>query len=330
MSSADNPIDVDAWAEGTVPYTMDSNQQNPGDTPSVNREDRRRRDVDQDDVTPTTVTTWRHNLSLAFLVSLAVIVVAVALVCVCTSLRNQVFRYRIIAPFKDVEYIPLALPISRSAREVVLDKLHYPDYVLSSLVDQHTEVRLSLTYTSEELVKSFARAAAMYACPDSNDTRTSFREEIITAHKQLSSAAAALQSLAQLYYNIREDYDKLHSSAVQAFEAAQLSDYREKRRQQEEIRLGLVALKREVRRLELILRVVQKLQDDLLVLDSRVSSWHAKFDRDCFWRQEQLQEWLRDPDWHYSLKYHWNKLLATVDEGEEKLVIKMTTEWCEL
>ena len=126
----------------------------------------------------------------------------------------------------------------------------------------------------------------MYACPNSNDTRTSFREEINTSRKQLSSAAAALKTLAQLYYNIRKDYDTLHSSAVEAFEAAQLSDYREKRRQQEEIRLGVVALKREVRRLELILRVVQKLHDDLLVLDGRVISWHARVERDCFWRQE--------------------------------------------
>ena len=300
MSSADNPIDVDAWA-------METNQQNPRDTPPVNREDRRRRDVHQDDVTPTTVTTWRHKLSLASLVSLAVIVVAVALVCVFESylsLRNQQYCYHVLDPVKHVEFFPLPLPVSHSAHEVVLDKLHYPEAVLSSLVDQHTEVCLSLTYTSEELVKSFARAAAMYACPDSNDTRTSFREEINTARKQLSSAATALQSLAQLYYNIRKDYDTLHSSAVDAFDPAQLSDYREKRRQEDEIRLGVVALKREVRRLELILRVVQKLQDDLLVLDSRVSSWHAKFEGDCFWRQEQLQEWLRDPDWHYSLKYH--------------------------
>ena len=326
MSSAENPIDVDAWAKGTVPYTEGTNQQNPGDTPPVARKDRRRRVARQDDSTPTTVTTWRHKLSLAFLVSLAVIVVAVALVCL---VRNQLFCYRIIAPFKDVEYFPLPLPVSRSAHEVVLGELHYPEDVLSSLIDQHTEVRLIITYTSEELVKSFARAAAMCACPDSNDTRTSFREEINTARKQLSSAVAALRTLAQLYYNIRKDYDTLHSSAVEAFEAAQLSDYREKRRQQEEIRLGVVALKREVRRLELILRVVQKLQDDLLVLDGRVSSWHAKVERDCFWRQEQLQEWLRDPDWHRSLKQHWNKLLATVDDGEENLAIKITTEWCE-
>ena len=116
---------------------------------------------------------------------------------------------------------------------------------------------------------------------------------------------------------------------MEAFDPAQLSDYRDKRSQEEEIRLGVVALKQEVRRLELILRVLQKLQNDLLVLDGRVISWHAKAEEDCFWRQEQLQEWLRDPEWHRSLKQHWNKLLASVDEGEEKLVINIMTEWCE-
>ena len=144
MSSPDNPIDVDAWAKGTVPYTTETNQQNLGDTPPVNRKDRRRRDARQDDSTLRTVTTWRRKLSLASLVSLAVIVVAVALVCVFTtylSLRNQLFCYRIIAPFKEVEYYPLPLPVSRSAHEVVLNELHYPEDVLSSLVDQHTEFR---------------------------------------------------------------------------------------------------------------------------------------------------------------------------------------------
>ena len=223
MSSADNPIDVDAWADGTVPYTMEINQQNPGDTPPVNREDRRRRDVRQDNSTLRTVTPWRHKLSLACLVSLAVIVVAVTLVYVFEtylSLKNQQYCYNVLDPVKHVEFFPLPLPVSRSAHEVVLDKLHYPEAVLSSLVDQHTEACLSLTYTSEELVKSFAHAAAMYAYPDSNDTRTSFREEINTARKQLSSAATTLTSLAQLYYNIRKDYDTLHACAVEAFNPA--------------------------------------------------------------------------------------------------------------
>ena len=158
---------------------------------------------------------------------------AVALVCVFAIIRSisekpVQYCYRILDPVKHVEFFPLPLPISRSAHEVVLDKLHYPEAVLSSLVDQHTEVCLSLTYTSEELVKSFARAAAMYACPDSNDTRTSFREEINTARKQLSSAAAAgPDPSSALLYTSEKTTDTLHSSAVEASRAAQLSDYRE-------------------------------------------------------------------------------------------------------
>ena len=295
------------------------------------------------------------------LVSLAVIVVAVALVCMVPeylSLRNQLFCYRIIAPFRDVEYFPLPLPVSLSAHEVVLDELRYPEDILSSLIDQHTQVCSSLTSTSEELVKFLARAATVYACSESIPARTSFRDEINNAHKQLKSTVAEVQTLARLYDKIREDYHTLHSSYI-----AYVFPLKEDRRQEEKIRLGVVAMEREVQRLELILRVVQELETNLLVLAEQVSSWDTKFENggnntlyvlikdlcqhvwdrllpryikhditklrrwDCVWRQMELQEWLSV--FHQELKEHWNELLASVDEGEEKLVINITTEWCE-
>lgn len=297
------------------------------------------------------------------LVSLAVIVVAIALVCMVPespsqALRNQLFCYRIIAPFTDVEYFPLPLPVSRSAHEAVLDELRYPEDIISSLIDRHTEVCSSLTFTSEELVKFLARAATVYACCDSNHARTSFRDEINTTHKQLNSTVAEVQALARLYHKIRQDYHTLHSSY-----SAYVFPLKEDRRQEEKIRLGVVTMEREVQRLERILRVVEELEDNLLVLATLVSVWDTKHENDsnntlyvsikdlcqyvwdrilphyikhdiikprkwdCVWRQQQLQEWLRL--FHEVFKEHWNELLATVNEGEEKLVINITTEWCE-
>ena len=299
------------------------------------------------------------------LVSLAVIVVAVALVCMVPespsqdpSLRNQLFCYRIIAPFRDVEYFPLPLSISRSAHEFILDELRYPEEILSSLIDQHTQVCSSLTSTSEELVKFLARAATVYACSESIHARTSFRDEINNAYKQLNSTVAEVQTLARLYDSIREDYHTLHSSYT-----AYVFPLKEDRRQEEKIRLGVVAMEREVQRLERILRVVQELETNLLLLSERVRSWDTNFENgsnntlyvlikdlcqrvwdrslrryikhdltklrkwDCVWRQKELQEWLSV--FHQELKEHWNELLASVDEGDEKLVINITTEWCE-
>ena len=157
---------------------------------------------------------------------------------------------------------------SVAAHEVVLDELRYPEDILSSLIDQQTEVCSSLTSTSEELVKFLARAATVYACSDSNHARTSFRDEINTTHKQLNSTVAEVQTLARLYYNIRQDYHTLHSSY-----SAYLFPLKEDRRQEKTIRLGVVAMEREVQRLERILRVVEELEANFLVLATLVGFW---------------------------------------------------------
>ena len=99
----------------------------------------------------------------------------------------------------------------------------------------------------------------------------------------------------------------------------------EKRRQGEETRLGVTALEREVQRLELILRVVQDLEHNLRVL----ATWVSCRGQDCVCRQNKLQEWLGEPLFHQPLKDYWNELLASSNEGEKKLPIKVTTEWCE-
>ena len=334
--------------------------QNPGDGPLCNLEDRLRKDVDQDDSTPTTVTTWRHRLSSASSVYLLVFVMAVALGYMIPisrsndlSLNNRSYCHRILDLASHVDSFPLPLPINRSAYEVVLTELRYPEGILSSLVDQHTEVCSSLTSTSEEL-GGLARAAAVYACPDSNFARTSFRGEIKTARYQLGSTAAEVQTLADLYSIIRKDYRTLHASAVEASKAAQLSDFqevlvkynpwilwkvgidahdayvlplKEKRKQEEGIRLGLVVLEREVERLERIMEVVRQLD---YRLDVAVSYWDTDFEGDCVRRQKRFQHWLK---WYIIqnelLNDRWNELLATVSEGEEKIAINITTEWCE-
>ena len=300
---------------------------------------------------------------MSSLVSLAVIVVAIALVCMVPespsqTLRNQLFCYRTIAPFRHVEYFPLPLPVSHSAHEVVLDELRYPEDILSSLIDQYTEVCSSLTPTSEELVKFLAHAVAMYVCSDSNHARTSFRNEINTTHKQLNSTVTEVQTLARLYHKIRQDYHTLHSSY-----SAHVFPLKEDRRQEEKIRLGVVAMERELQRSERILRVVEELENNFLVLATLVGVWDTKVENDskntlhvlikdlcqhiwdrilpryirhditqprrwdCVWRQQELQKWLRF--FHQEFKEHWNELLASVNEGEEKLVINITPEWCE-
>ena len=289
--------------------------QNPGDEPLY---------IYQYGSTLTTVTTWKFKLSLASLVSLAVIVVAVAFVCMVPEslsvdlpCSNQLYCHRILSLVRQVESFPLPLPVDRSAHGVVLDKLRFPENILSSLVDQHTEVCSSLTSTSETLVKSLAHTATMYACSDSNHAITSFRHEISTTQKQLNSTAAEVQILARHYFKISQDYHTLHASAAEALKAAQLSDFQTtfiwilpsrlmdsidvysayilplegKRRQEEETRLGVTALEREVQGLELILRVVQELEHNLRVL----ATWVSCRGQDCVWRQKELQEWLGEP-----------------------------------
>ena len=337
--------------------------------------------------------------SLVLLVSLFVVVLVVALGCMVPnslskdlSLSNQLHFYDVLGPASTVKSLPLPLSVNRSAHELVLDRLHSPEWTLSSLIDQHTAVCSVMTFTGEELVKFLASVATVYACPGNNYTTFSFSEETNTAQRQLNSAATRIQALAQRYYPIREDYHKLQSSAVEAYNAAQLSDYqevlvkfqpwllwkvgidaysayvlplKEKKRQVEEIRLGVVALEREIRRLERILVVVQDLQRTLQQLAASSLEWDAesKADsntlyvlikkiyqdvrvrvsqcyskhgvtkprgRDCVWRQKRLQGWLREHIiQNRPLKEHWNELLKSVDKGEENLVINITTEWCE-
>ena len=114
MSSTNEPFDL--WSKS---FTEELNNpqdditpttpHNPGDEPP---------DVYQDDSTLTMVTSWRYKLSLASLVSLAVIVVAVALVymvpkspSVDLSCSNRLYCHRILSLVRQVESIPLPLPV---------------------------------------------------------------------------------------------------------------------------------------------------------------------------------------------------------------------------
>ena len=184
MSSTNEPLDL--WSKSLTEELNNpqddvtpTTPHNPGDEPLY---------VYQYGSTLTTVTSWKFRLSLASSVSLAVIVVAVAFVymepeslSVDLSCSNQLYCHRIFSLVRQVESFPLPLPVYRSAHGVVHDKLRYPENILSSLVDHHTEVCSILTSTSESLVKSLAHTATMYACSDSNHAITSFGHEINTA-----------------------------------------------------------------------------------------------------------------------------------------------------
>ena len=375
-----------AWIE-TLRAKTETPRPNEENKPSRSWADWLRENFLQDDGTLTKVAESRSGLSLVLLVSLFVVVLVVTLGCMVPdssskdlALSNRLDCLRIISPASSVKSLPLPLPVNRSAHELVFDRLHYPEGTLSSLIDQHTAVCSIMTFTGEELVKFLASAATVYACPGNNYTAFSFSEETNTAHRQLSSAATRIQALAHRYYSMREDYHKLQSSAAEAYKAAELSDYqevlvkfqpwllwkvgidaysayvlplKEKQRQMEETRLGVVALEREIQRLEQILLVVQGLQRSLHQLAAsslewdaeseaysntlyvfikriyqdvraRVSQCYSKHDvtksrgRDCVWRQKRLQEWLRE---HIirnrPLKDHWNELLKSVGKGEE-------------
>ena len=411
MSSNDAPFNRDAWVRTSNEQfnraawieTLSAKAETPPPNED-NKASRRWADWLREnfllrDGTLIKVTGLRPGLSLVLLVSLSVIVLVVTLGCMVPHspsedlfLSNQLHCYDVLGSASTVKSLPLPLPVNRNVHELVFARLHYPEGTLSSLIDQHTAVCSIITFTTEELVKFLASAATVYACPSNNYTTLSFSDEINTAREQLSSAATKIQALAHGYYSIREDYNKLHSSAVEAYKAAELSDYqevlvkfqpwllwkvgidaysayvlplKEKKRQMEEAQLGVVALEREIRRLERILLVVQDLQrilqqlaasslewdadseedsNTLYVLinriyqdvRARVSQCYSKPDvtkprgRDCVWKQKQLQEWLREHIiQNRLLKEHWNELLKSVDKGEEKLVINITTEWCE-
>ena len=46
--------------------------------------------------------------------------------------------YHILDTARHAEFFPLPLPVNRSAHEVFLNEVRYPEDILSSLIDQHT------------------------------------------------------------------------------------------------------------------------------------------------------------------------------------------------
>ena len=158
---------------------------------------------------------------------------------------------------------------------------------------------------------------------------------------------------------MESSYYELNSSAAEALQKGQLSHmhrsliknqpsdlkyfgidfykwwglpFKIKVRKSEEARSGVIALNRESQRLEQIGLVFRELKHIADEFAASITRWDTEFDDDGS-RQERLQVWLqvwlREKVYQNPrLKELWTELLASVNEKEEDLLIKFTTEWC--
>ena len=306
----------------------------------------------------TVLKTWAC-VSLIVVIAVVVGFVGQVLTSISTDLpqSQQGDCYRILIPASFMKSFPLPHPINNNAHEVVLNEIGWPepDKQISSLGNGRSLVYSHLS-ASASSIQEFVRQLA-YTCSESKYVNVAFNDTIKVTHQQFELTLTEIDGLAALYASMEDGYHKLRSSAAEAFKKGQLNDrkqtliknqpsdlkplgidfyewwglpFKEKVRKSEEARLGVTALSRESQRLEQIGLVFRELKRSLELLVVSVNQWDTELDDDGIQRQEWLQEWFQQHIHQNQLLVQlWFKLLESVDDEEERLLIEITPNWCE-
>lgn len=211
-----------------------------------------------------------------------------------TDPSHDIDRSWILSPASSFAGFPLPHPVDEETHRDLLDE-RFPG-MLDDLVRARSHVCSNLTAGSRKYYQHLAGVTKMFTCSDSEYTEIAFHADIALAHDQLRLADSQINSLAGLYHGVSQSYDALNVVAAEALDQAKLTNkteflsclrcwgdswfrnnahttyyvpWKNSLRKIEEVRSGIVALEREVQRLEHIKLEVQELEHflrDLAVL----------------------------------------------------------------
>ena len=206
------------------------------------------------------------------------------------------------------DVVPLPHNVNQIAHKPILDKLH--DFEkLPSLTSTRSSLYASVKTTNRELTKRLACALKSYSRVNSNDKKAGFTllNDIILVYEQTNHTVSNASRLYDLYSSIEPAYHQHNLTVAKALEAIQLDDRRvflvsaqpliskwlgfdykemywdpwiEKEAKLEEVKSGIVALEKELGRLEKIEQVTQKLSRNLEHLAITLVMKDTKFTRD--------------------------------------------------
>jgi hypothetical protein len=184
------------------------------------------------------------------------------------------------------EVVPLPYDVNQIAHKPILDELH--DFEkLPSLTNTRSSVYSSVRATNRELTERLACALKRYSRADSNDkeARSALLNEIILVLKQTNYMALNASRLYDLYSSFKPAYDEYKLTVAKALEAVQLDDRKafwvsaqplinkwlgfdykemywdpwiEKGENSKKVQSAMIALEKELGRLEKIEQVTQE------------------------------------------------------------------------
>ena len=211
-----------------------------------------------------------------------------------TDHSHNIDRSWVLSPTSSFAGFPLPHPVDEETHRDLLDE-RFPG-MLDNLVRARSHVCSNLTAGSRKYYQHLAGVTKMFTCSDSEYTEIAFHADIALARERLRLADSQINSLAGLYHGVRESYDTLNATAAEALDQTRLSNkteflsylrywmdpwlgfdahamyyfpWKNSLRKMEEVRSGIVALEREMQRLEHIKLEVQELEHflrDLAVL----------------------------------------------------------------
>ena len=270
---------------------------------------------------------------------------------------QQSLCHHILVPASYVKRFPLLKLINEIAHKRVLNEIGWlqPDKQLSSLANGRSLV-CSQIRASVPLIYDFVRQLA-YTCSESKSTDATFNDTVKATYQQFEKTLTEIDGLAALYAKMKDDYDTLSLSADEALRKCRLGfiknrliagqpqylsyffnisfyklwwlPLKDKCRKSEEVRSGVIALKRESQRLDQIGLIFQELKRSVKLLTGPVNQWDTELSGDGIPRQEQLQKWF-----HKSIHQNpnmgklWLELSELIENGEEQLSIEIKPDWC--
>ena len=270
---------------------------------------------------------------------------------------QQGLCHHILVPASYIKRFPLPKAINVVAHKLVLNKIVWlePDKQLSSLANGRSLV-CSQIRASVPLIYDFVKQLA-YTCSESKSTNVPFNDTVEATYQQFEKTLTEIDGLTDLYAKMKDDYNTLGSSAEEALRKCRLGfiknrliagqpqylsyffsiDFykmwwlplKDKCRKSEEVRLGVIALKRASRRLDQIGLIFLELKRSVNLLRGPVNQWVTELNGDGIPRQEQLQKWFHKSI-HQNTKLGklWLELFELIEDGEEQLSIDIKPDWC--
>lgn len=262
----------------------------------------------------------------------------------------------ILSSARSLSSFPLPHTIDEPKHRDVLHE-HFPR-TLDDLLRTRSEVYSNLLGRAQRFNQHLANAAKLFTHSHHEYSKDAFQTDMALARTQLEAADSQMDALATVYYRVKGAYITVNATAAIALEKAKLTNqtefwcnaqswgllklgfnniqryripWNEKLRKMEEVRSGFVALEREIGRLEQIRQVVQKVDHTLQDLSDSLLRWDIESPPEGpqVPLQRRLREWFQQNFVrNRRLQNIWSELLASVDKGEPKFDMAISTDWC--